>query len=109
MSKHGGGWALLETFEVLRRVALAKLTKDEIVTLQVLKDKGESNCAIAKRLGVTEGAVRYHARRATQKAVDGRKKTSLIEQLGLQEAVRRWWLNATETSSDNRPPNIKEL
>ena len=88
---------------------MAKLTKDEIVTLQVLKDKGESNCAIAKRLGVTEGAVRYHARRATQKTVDGRKKTSLIEQLGLQEAVRRWWLNATETSSDNRPPNIKEL
>ena len=88
---------------------MATLTKDEIVTLQVLKQKGESNCAIAKRLGVTEGAVRYHVRRAKENASDGRRKISLIEQLGLQEAVRLWWQNATEVANDDRPPNIMAL
>ncbi len=43
---------------------LAKLRKDEIVTLQVLKSKGESNESIVARLGVTEGAVLYHLRRS---------------------------------------------
>jgi hypothetical protein len=48
-----------------------KLTPEEIVTLQVLKLKGQSNAAIAHTLGVTEGAVRYHLRRQGQE--DGRK------------------------------------
>ena len=42
---------------------MANLGKDEIVTLQVLKQKGESNRDIAKRLNVSEGTVRYHLRR----------------------------------------------
>ena len=37
---------------------VVKLTKDEIVTMEVLRLKGENNAAIAKRLGITEGAVR---------------------------------------------------
>jgi len=66
---------------------LAKLTGDEIVTLHVLKEKGESNCAVAKRLGITEGAVRYHVRRAKDNAQDGRKKLCLIERLGRATVV----------------------
>ena len=65
---------------------MAKLTKDEIVTLQVLNQKGESNRAIARRLGVSEGAVRYHLRRHAAEASDGRRKRCLIELLGLAEA-----------------------
>ena len=38
---------------------MAKLSKEEIVTIDVLKEKGETNQAIAERLGVTEGAVRF--------------------------------------------------
>ncbi len=53
---------------------MGALTKEEIVTLQVLKEKGENHCAIARRLGVTEGAVRYHLQRAEDGAVDGRHK-----------------------------------
>lgn len=51
---------------------MPRLNKDEIMTIRVLKQKGESNCSIARTLGVTEGAVRYHARRAAEDAVDGR-------------------------------------
>jgi len=34
--------------------SMAKLSKEEIVTLHVLKEKGESNRAVAKRLGVSD-------------------------------------------------------
>ena len=48
-----------------------KLTPEEVVTLQVLKRKGQSNAQIAQTLGVTEAAVRYHLRR--QGRPDGRQ------------------------------------
>ena len=34
---------------------MAKLRKDEIVTIHVLKEKGESNRAVARRLDLSEG------------------------------------------------------
>jgi transposase len=48
-----------------------KLTPEEIMTLQVLKRKGQSNTQVAHTLGISEGAVRYHCRRQGQP--DGRK------------------------------------
>src|SRR5262245_37972317 len=39
------------------------LRPEEMVTLQVLKGKGQANTRIAQTLGVTEGSVRYHLRR----------------------------------------------
>jgi transposase len=48
-----------------------KLTPEEIVTLMVLKRKGQSNTQIAQALDVCEGTVRYHVRRAGQG--DGRQ------------------------------------
>ena len=48
-----------------------KLSEEEIVPLKVLHAKGQSNCEIAQLLGVTEGAVRYHVRRAG--VPDGRR------------------------------------
>ena len=47
-----------------------KLTAEEIVTLSVLKSKGQSQTQIAHTLGVSEGTVRYQLRRAGQP--DGR-------------------------------------
>ena len=41
-----------------------KLKPEEIVTLKVLKQKGQSNIQIAQALGVSEGTIRYHVRRA---------------------------------------------
>src|SRR4030088_731798 len=49
----------------------SKLRKEELVTLAVMAEKGQSNGQIAHVLGVTEGAVRYHRRR--QGCVDGRR------------------------------------
>lgn len=88
---------------------MAKLGKDEIVALQVLKQKGESNREIAKRLDVSEGAVRYHLRRQAEKAPDGRKKTCLIVQLELEAVVEHWWSTQIELLPEGRSPNVKLL
>ena len=56
-----------------------KLGKEVIVTLKVLRQKGESNADIARRLGVSEDTVRYPLRR--QQAADGRVRLSRIESL----------------------------
>ena len=68
---------------------MAKLGKDELMTIKVLKRKGES--VIARRLQVTEGAVRYRLKRSGKP--DGRKKQGLIEDFKLEKAVARWWAN----------------
>ena len=88
---------------------MAKLSEDEVVTIQVLKEKGETNSAIALRLGVTEGAVRYRLRRRAAGAKDGRRKVSLIDRLGLTEVVEHWWKTQQETLPAGRPPNIQAL
>lgn len=88
---------------------MAKLTKEEIVTLQVLKNKGETNQVIAHRLNVTEGTVRYHLRRQASGATDGRKKKCLIRQLGLEQVVKHWWQTQSELLPKGRSPNIQQL
>src|SRR5512143_492773 len=50
-----------------------KLSPEELVTLTTLNHKGQSNAQIARTLGVTEGAVRYHRRRVTTGTADGRR------------------------------------
>ena len=79
------------------------------MTLQVLSKKGESNREIARRLDVSEGAVRYHLRRKAENATDGRKKASLIEQLGLSAVVDHWWSTQLEILPESRSPNLKLL
>ncbi len=88
---------------------MAKLRKEDVVTLHVLKEKGSSNTKIARVLGVTEGAVRYHLRRQAGGARDGRKKRSLIEQSGLSRVVARWWEHQLEVLPFNRSPNVQVL
>ena len=55
---------------------MAKLSKEHIVTIKVLSERGERNCSIARTLGVTEGTVRYHMGRSRDGAVTGHFKTS---------------------------------
>jgi hypothetical protein len=43
---------------------MPRLNQEDMVTILVLNSKGEGPCAIARRLGVTEGAVRYQVRKA---------------------------------------------
>src|SRR5947209_18432373 len=48
-----------------------KLSREMLVTLAVLVQRGQPNGQIAQTLGVTEGTVRYHRRRAG--CADGRR------------------------------------
>ncbi len=84
-----------------------KTLKDEIVTMDILRRQGETNQAIAKRLGISEGTVRYHLKRLAETARDGRAKTCLIEQLQLAPAVDHWWQEQLEQLPKDRSPNVK--
>ncbi len=88
---------------------MAKLLEEHIVTIRVLNERGESKCSIARTLGVTEGAVRYHLRRQASGAVDGRRKILQLEALGLADATEQWWEAQQAALPNDRPPNIESL
>ena len=50
-----------------------RLSREEVVTIEVLAQKGQNNSEIARTLGVSEGTVRYHRRRTDAGAEDGRR------------------------------------
>lgn len=84
-----------------------KLTAEEIVTLQVLKQKGQSQMQIAQTLGVTEGAVRYHLRRQGQQ--DGRKDKPR-KAAPLAQVIDAWLAQGQEGQSETiRPANVQGL
>src|SRR3954467_2350346 len=88
---------------------LATLTREQLVTIEVLHQRGQSQRETARILGVAEGTVRYHLRRAKEAATDGRRKPSLIEQLGLDEAVAHWWQRQVQHLGQERPPSVQLL
>ena len=86
-----------------------KLKPEEIVTLLVLKRKGQSNTRIAQALGVSEGTVRYHARRADQP--DGRQGKPRKAD-ALAQAIAHWISSTQPASCDEaaqRPGNVHAL
>jgi transposase len=88
---------------------LAQLTREQIVTIQVLHQRGQPATQTARLLGVTEGTIRYHRRRARDGAADGRRKPFQVEQHGLAEVVEQWWHAQAEALGDDRPPSIQLL
>lgn len=86
-----------------------KLSPEAIVTLQVLKECGQSNIGIAQTLGVTEGAVRYHLRR--QGCEDGRKDKPQ-QAAPLEQAIDYWVRQhqpAAAQGECQRPVNVQAL
>jgi transposase len=82
-----------------------RLRREEIVTIGVLAEKGQSNLAIARQLGVTEGTVRYHRRRIEEGAEDGRRdKPRKAEAVA---AVIGAWFEARKEAE--RPVNVEDL
>jgi len=81
------------------------LTREEVVTIQVLSAKGLPKRQIARELQVAESTVRYHVHRGLTGAVDGRagKPRRADELAGAIEA----WMELR--SQSGRPPNVKEL
>jgi transposase len=88
---------------------LAKLTREQIVTIEVVTACGQSASQTARLLGITEGAVRYHRRRAEQAAGDRRRKIAQVEQLGLVEVIDHWWHAQAAVLGPQRPPNVQLL
>jgi transposase len=82
----------------------SRLRAEEVVTIQVLAEKGASSCAIARQLGVSEGTVRYHLRRAAAGAEDGRKR-QVRRAAACHEAIGQW----IEAHGGARPANVREL
>ena len=83
----------------------SRLRREDVVTIQVLSEKGQNHCEIARVLGITEGTVRYHLRRAQAQAEDGRKgKVFLAES---HAAVIAGWFQAHADRA--RPVNVQEL
>jgi len=82
-----------------------RLTREEVVTIQVLSAKGLPKRQIARELQVSESTVRYHVQRGLTGAVDGRagKPRRADELAGAIEA----WMELR--SQSGRPPNVKEL
>jgi transposase len=82
-----------------------RLTEEEVVTIRVLAEKGQNHCQIARTVGVSEGTVRYHLRRAAEGAVDGRSQR-LFEAESMAAAIAAWH---EERKGDRRPVNVLEL
>jgi len=86
----------------------APLPPEVIVTLKVLKDRGQSNRQIARTLQVSEGAIRYHLRRHGHR--DGRHgKPRKADPLA--QAIQCWLSNQPDQGPDQppRPANVKVL
>jgi len=86
-----------------------QLSPEEIVTLLVLKRKGQSNVQIAQALGVSEGAVRYHARTADKP--DGRRNKPRKAD-PLAEVIAHWIASSRPDASADapaRPGNVHAL
>ena len=79
------------------------------MTIKILDQTGESRSAIARRLQVTEGAIRYRLKRLAAAHLDGRAKQPLIDQLGLQAVVAEWWSAQRAGLPAERTPNSELL
>ena len=85
---------------------MARLTREEVVTIQVLASKDVPRRRIARQLGVSEGTVRYHLRREASGARDGRRD-KLWKASSLEHVIRYWW--GRQQDGQTRPPNVREL
>lgn len=82
-----------------------RLSREEIVTIPVLVEKGRNHCEVARTLGVTEGTVRYHLGRAAWGARDGRQDK--LVKAEVLTGVIQGWMEAR--AGGERPVNVREL
>lgn len=82
-----------------------RLRREEVVTIEVLSEKGENHCEVARLLGVSEGTVRYHLRRQAAGAADGRANKA-FKAAEVAEAVAAWFESHKQSK---RPVNVRDL
>ena len=83
---------------------MGKLDLEARMTVKHLKTRGLSQLGIARLLGVTEGAVRYHVLRQRDGAVDGRSRQHHLA-CGWAERITSW----LEALAGNEPLNLAAL
>jgi transposase len=76
------------------------------MTIEELAERGVNHCAIARTLEVTEGTVRYHLRRMTEGAVDGRSKQEHLA-AGWRDQIASWFETAEQ--DEDGAVNLAEL
>jgi transposase len=81
-----------------------KLGLEARMTIAELSRRGWSRCQVARALGVTEGAVRYHLRRRAAGARDGRADQPHVAQ-AWQPAIEGW----LESRGADAPLNLAAL
>ena len=84
-----------------------RFRREEIVTIEVLAEKGQNHCEIARTLGVTEGAVRYHLKRQASGAADGRRDRSYKAEV--VAGVIDGGVKDHRARNRRRPVNVQEL
>jgi transposase len=83
---------------------MAKLSREDVVTLETLAGRGFAMREIARKLGVSEGAVRYQLRRRSEGAVDGRSRQPFLA-AGYREAIDAY----LEALGQESPENVADL
>ncbi|MBC7138117.1 MAG: helix-turn-helix domain-containing protein [Defluviimonas sp.] len=68
---------------------MGRLDIEERTAMAVLLERGRSQSAVARLLGVSEGAVRYHRKRWSADAADGRSRQEL-KAAAHAEAIFHW-------------------
>lgn len=82
-----------------------RLRREEVVTIEVLAERGQSKSEIARALGVTEGTVRYHLKHHGDCSEDGRKdKPRLAEAVA---GIIDVWVERQRDG--DRPVNVRDL
>ncbi|MDH3211144.1 MAG: IS21 family transposase [Myxococcales bacterium] len=81
-----------------------RLREEEVMTIQVLHERGCSNREIARQLGVDEKAVRYRLARWALGAADGRADKPFLAE-ALHEVIAHW----LERAATRRGVNLQVL
>jgi len=81
-----------------------RLREEEVMTIQVLHERGCSNREIARKLGIRENAVRYRLSRAREGPPDGRSNKPF--RAAALHAVIAHWL---ERCGERRGVNLQQL
>jgi transposase len=81
---------------------MAKLRERDLVVMDVLREKGWSQRAVARELGVDESTVRYRLRRQASAVPDGRADQT--ERCAPWEGVIERWIDEQRASADRGDP-----
>jgi len=89
---------------------MPRLSQEEKVTIKVLNSENETNRAIARRLGVSKGTVRYHLRKVREgrEEQDGRRE-KIFKAQEVADQIEHWMKAAESEQAEGLPVNLKLL